>query len=559
MTDDHLFENGLPAAISAEKAVLGSIILDNELMNRVEATLELSDFYLDSHRRILAAMKALHKNGCPIDPVTVHALLQERDELEQAGGATYIGSLIDGVPRTDNIEYYCRIIKYQSSKRQALRLLNNAMTSIVDREEDLDAILQSVASGLAKISESRSDGKAISGVYSTLDDFFDAEIEEPEEILFGVHRGEVAAMVAVTNYGKTTLLYNATLSIAAGQIYNPLAPTASKPRRVLYIDSESPAARAQADLKRMLAGIADPQAARENFAVVVDASISGSPLNLGKPDHIKRIVQLAKAHRADLVVIDTAASAFEPQDENSNAEVTRRVMNPLKQLARETNCAVIFTHHIGKATETQTGEGAYRGRGASAFGALARTAFTLERDPKKGREYIILSCPKIKGEPFEPVLLRLNHETRWFEICDEQPEAKPSMPTAEEIADFVEERGEAGTEDIKKHFALRASARTIQLRIELAKNLGLIEKPTKQAPWRMCKAQNGDFSAVSEVVEESSISENVQMCKPYKELHIAHPHGNGNGKGAAQEGLCATCEASGPRFTDCPNCGDLIR
>src|SRR5262249_18379109 len=137
--------------------------------------------------------------------------------------------------------------------------------------------------------------------------------------------------------------------------------------------------------------------ARQNFMIIVDASIKESPLSLSKPDHFKYIMALAKYYHVDLVGVDTAASAFELMDENSNAEVTRRVMNPLKQLAREANCAVIFTHHIGKSNETQTGEGAYRGRGASAFGALSRTIFTLERDPKKGSEYIVLTCAKIKG------------------------------------------------------------------------------------------------------------------------------------------------------------------
>jgi hypothetical protein len=210
--------------------------------------------------------------------------------------------------------------------------------------------------------------------------------------------------------------------------------------------------------------------------------INGSPLNLSKPDHFKRVVALANSHRADLVVIDTAASAFELQDENSNAEVTRRVLNPLKQLARECNCAVIFTHHMGKATETQTGEGAYRGRGASAFGALSRTIFTLERDAKKGLEYIVLNCAKVKGQPFEPVLMKLNIDTRWFELCDKKPEARPEPPTAQEVADFVAGQDEARTEDIKKHFASRGSARTIDNRIKDAARLGLIMKPNQKAP-----------------------------------------------------------------------------
>ena len=261
----------------------------------------------------------------------------------------------------------------------------------------------------------------------------------------------------------------------------------------------------------MIQGVSNINAAKENFIPVVDATINGTPLNLSKPDHFKHIVALAKTHRVDLVAVDTAASAFELQDENNNAEITRRVMNPLKHLARDGNCAVIFTHHIGKANETQTGEGAYRGRGASAFGALSRTVFTLERDVKKGPEYIVLSCAKIKGQAFEPVLMKLNHETRWFELCDEKPEAKPHPPTTQEIADFVVEQGEARTDDIKKHFAGRASARTISDRIAEAERLKLIAKPNQQAPWRVCNGRNGHLTALPQTADKSRVTGSVQL------------------------------------------------
>jgi RecA-family ATPase len=359
----------------------------------------------------------------------------------------------------------------------------------------------------------------VRGVYPSLGAFFEADIEEPEEILFGVHRGEVAGLLAMTNYGKSTALLNATLSLAAGEACWPLVPEASEPRRILYIDSESPATCARADLRKMIHGVTNSRVAKENFVIVVDASINGEPLNLSRNEHFKRIVALGKIHRADLVIVDTAASTFELQDENSNAEVTKRVMNPLKRLAREVNCAVFFTHHIGKGNETQTGEAAYRGRGASAFGALSRVIFTIERDAKKGTEYIVLSCAKIKGQPFEPVLMKLNMDTRWFEICAERPESKPESLTAQDVAAFVAEQIEARTKDIKNHFKDRASARTVADRIADAEHLGLIMKPNEQAPWSLCNGKKAHFEDSAQLITESTGAAPVQLCNSYKGLH----------------------------------------
>lgn len=551
---EYLIEDrGLPADIEAEKAILGAVLLNNDLLTQVEGLLQAGDFYLDAHRRLLESMMNLACQGMAIDLATLRADLRARGCFEQVGGASYVASLIDGVPRTDTIDFYARIVK-QKAKRRWLAIASADVFNKAIGEEDDEAIAAAVE---RVISEMMDRAEGLRGVYSSLNEFFCAELWEPEPILFGLHRGEVAGLLAITNYGKSTLMFNIGLSVAAGQVCLPLAPAVLKPLRVLYVDCESPATRLRSDIQTMIGRIADACTARENFSVIVDAVINDSPLNLSRPDHLKHIIKLGKAFGADLVIIDTAASAFELHDENNNAEVTRRVMNPLKKLAREVNCAVIFSHHIGKANETQTGEGAYRGRGASAFGALSRTIFTLERDSKKGPEYVVLSCAKIKGQPFTPALMKLNHETRWFELCDEKPEAKPRPPNAQEIAAFVAERGEAQTEDIKKHFVGQGSPRTIHGRIKEAARLGLIEKPNQQAPWRVCNSKSSYFEAASQTAEESMISGGVQVCNSYKELQTANLKPNGNSSTAVVQ--CPACGAAGLLHKYCDRCGDFLR
>lgn len=559
MQGDPLLEQGLPSDVNAEKAVLGAITLNPDLIAQALAILQTTDFHLDSHRRIFDAMVSLRQSGNPIDSVTLPALLTERKELEQVGGVTYLASLIDGVPQTDNIEHHCRIIKYKARERQAIAFLNHGIAELIDGEAELDATLQRLQSGLSKISESSSQKQTITGVYATLDAFFNAQFDEPEEIIFGVHRGEVAGLFAVTNYGKSTLLYNTSLSIAAGQTLEPLAPIVPKPRRVLYVDSESPAPVARVDLKTMIGDISDDSTARENIAIIVDASIKDTPLNLSNADHFKWLIKAAKGHKADLVIVDTAASAFEVIDENNNAEITRKVMNPLKQLAREANCAVIFTHHIGKANETQTGEAAYKGRGASAFGALSRTTFTIEKDAKKGPGYIVLNCSKIKGQPFEPMLLKLNRDTRWFELCDDNPSPKPQPPTAQEIANFVEKQAEARTAEICKHFKSRAGQRTIEDRINEAERLGLIAKAHKKAPWHFRNSKNGDSAELSEVDEESTDAGFPQSATPIRDCGNAETGSKGSETARSDTARCPACDTKGRRYESCPRCGEMIR
>jgi hypothetical protein len=557
MQSDPFSEQGLPSDVSTEKSILGAISLNPELLTQALAVLETADFYLSSHRQIYNAMLSLRQSGKPIDSVTLPSLLNDRKQLKQVGGFTYLASLTDGVPQTDNIEFYCQIVKYKARERQAIILLNHGIAELVDGEEELSTILERVRSRLAKINVSGDKNQTVTGVYTTLDDLFSAQIDEPEPILFGLHRGEVAGLFAVTNYGKSTLLYNTVLSIAAGQALWPLAPSVPMPRRILYVDSESPAARSRDDLKTMMVYISDGKVACKNFAIVLDASINGVPLNLSRPDHFKWLVALAKAYKADLVVIDTAASAFELQDENSNAEVTRRVMNPLKHLAREANCAVIFTHHIGKSNETQSGEAAYKGRGASAFGALSRTTFTIEKDAKKGPEYVVLTCSKVKGKKFEPVLLKLNHDTRWFEVCSDIPSAKPEPPTTQEIAAFVERRIEARTAEICEHFKQSAGKRTIEGRITEAERLGLIYKVNQKAPWRFRNGKKGDSGGSAEEAAESTDSVFPQSASPIRDCGNAETGSNGGSKSSVA--YCPNCGKAGLPHTFCSYCENFLR
>lgn len=336
--------------------------------------------------------------------------------------------------------------------------------------------------------ESHKPDVGFQGYYPSFNALHDARTTAAEEILVGVRRGQVGALVSSTNIGKTTLALNHCLLLAAGEgiahggTRLPLLLDSSPPRRILYVDCEATTDELKADVHRMLAGVLRQETAQGNLAFVVEGMIDGDPVDLSRREHMDYIIEAAKDHKADLVVIDTISSAFELTDENSNAQIRSMVMKPLLRLAREAKCAVLYAHHRGKAGETQTQEKAYHGRGASAFGALARAVFTLERYPKAGDGYIKLECVKAKGRSFEPVLLRHDFESRWFVVASDIP-TESTMLTANMIADFVQSKGEARTREIIDEFDRFAQA-TVKRRIDDAKHLRFIE-PVRQGKYRV--------------------------------------------------------------------------
>src|ERR1700704_411782 len=137
---DPFFEKGLPSNVEAERSILGAILLDNAVCNQAIELLRRDEFFLDSHRRIFEKMIALSERIMPIDLITLGDELRRSGEFEQIGGATYIASLIDGVPRTDTIEPYARILLRHSSARQMIGAANDAIARATAGEEDIQSI-----------------------------------------------------------------------------------------------------------------------------------------------------------------------------------------------------------------------------------------------------------------------------------------------------------------------------------------------------------------------------------------------------------------------------------
>lgn len=325
----------------------------------------------------------------------------------------------------------------------------------------------------------RKEAAKTSGFYPSLESFLSANIVEPDELAYGIRRGEVSLLAGVTNAGKSTVALNLSLALAASGTFPPFVTKAAPPRRILYVDFEATRSLFRDHVKTMLQEVINVELAMQNFIPCADALIAGESLDLSRPEHLEFVTERALQAKADLIVVDPIGTAFDLNNENDNAEVTKRVLKPLRSLARDTDSAVLFCHHIGKPKESVSGEMAYAGRGASAWGALSRSVFTITRDPNKGKDYIIVQCAKIKGNPFDPILLKLNRESYWFELCDEKPNIVAPL-AAEDVAEFViSKKRKVKTDEVYEAFAGRTSETTVKRLLTSAVKLMLIERVEK--------------------------------------------------------------------------------
>ncbi|TDY02377.1 replicative DNA helicase [Thiohalophilus thiocyanatoxydans] len=111
-----------PHSIEAEQAVLGGLMIDNSSWDQVVEQVSESDFYRRDHRLIFSAIAALAEEANPCDVVTLSEWLQQRNQLDAAGGMSYLGGLAKNTPTAANIKAYAAIVRERSVLRQLTRV-----------------------------------------------------------------------------------------------------------------------------------------------------------------------------------------------------------------------------------------------------------------------------------------------------------------------------------------------------------------------------------------------------------------------------------------------------
>jgi replicative DNA helicase len=110
----------LPSSLDAERNVLGAVLIDNKAIDAA-MSLNADDFFLDQHRRVFTQMVAMSERHEAIELVTLYEALQRRGDLGEVGGAAYISSLGDGMPKVSNVAHYAKIVKEKAHLRHAIR------------------------------------------------------------------------------------------------------------------------------------------------------------------------------------------------------------------------------------------------------------------------------------------------------------------------------------------------------------------------------------------------------------------------------------------------------
>ncbi len=373
---DFSLDRGLPASPEAERSILGAILLDNTLQNEALSTLKAEHFFLDAHRRIYQRVAELSESNRPIDIVTLTEELLRYKELDAVGGAGYLASLTDGVPRRSSLEHYVRIVRDKAMLRGLIHAANSVISQALEQTSSAAEVIDAAESSIFNLSEERS-GQQLTDIRSIAMESFGGDLDklfqrggrvtglethyaDLDDMTSGLQKSDLIIIAARPSMGKTAFAIN---------IAENAAVQGGKSVAVFSLEMSKEAllnrmlcSQARVDAHQMRTGFL----AREDLGKLRTAldRLIQAPLYIDDTPGISLTEVRAKARRKamdkdglDLIVIDylqlmSASAPGGRRYENRTQEVSA-ISRGLKAIAKELKIPVIALSQLSRATETR--------------------------------------------------------------------------------------------------------------------------------------------------------------------------------------------------------------
>lgn len=218
-----------PHDLRAEAALLGAILLDNEVLYRAVSLVQTEFFYRQSHREIFTAMKELGEADQPIDTVTLSEHLKGVDRLKQAGGVPYLVELSNETPLTSNVERYAEIVAEKHLVRSIITASKATMNQGLGDPADVDDFVEAAQRRILEVTSERSTSRTLTIREVIGETFKHIELlyERKEQItgvptgfvdldskLTGLQPSDLIILAARPSMGKTALAVNMVVNAA---------------------------------------------------------------------------------------------------------------------------------------------------------------------------------------------------------------------------------------------------------------------------------------------------------------------------------------------------------
>ncbi len=218
-----------PCDISAEMAVLGSILLMPDVCDDLVMILRADDFYDDANRLLYSQMTSMVDSGLKIDVTLLVDRLKKADEYESIGGSGYLAKLANCVPNAAHAVYYAEIVRSKATFRKLIEASTSILRDCYDESHDAKELLSQAEQRVFQIQDERSSqaAESIGDLLTSAMERIDARMKgthavggvdthfaEYDAMSGGLHDGELVILAARPSMGKTAFALNVAENVA---------------------------------------------------------------------------------------------------------------------------------------------------------------------------------------------------------------------------------------------------------------------------------------------------------------------------------------------------------
>src|SRR3984957_4100649 len=360
------FDRLPPHSIEAEMCLLGSMMLEKEIVGQAVQLVDREAFYQADHQVIFDVLVKLYEMNRPIDAVILFEELVKRQLLEEVGGKGDIGQILNSVPSAAHAMHYAGIVREKAMLRQLIGASNDILRDAYAPYEQAEIVLDKAEKRIFEIAQKKVGGsmepmeKVLHEVFEMIENRGQRGLvtgfHELDDMMNGLQKGEMIIVAARPSMGKTAFAMNIIEHVSA-DLRLPCAVFSLEMSKQ-QLAQRMLCSRGQIDAHKLRKGMLNSQEYTKLATVVgelakapiwVDDSASLTPLDLRA-----KARRLKLQHDVKCIMIDYMQLMDNPGPESRQQQITE-ISRAVKAVARELNIPVICLSQLNRMTEGREG------------------------------------------------------------------------------------------------------------------------------------------------------------------------------------------------------------
>ncbi len=361
---------GLPCDKSAERSVLGAMLLYPDLIDDVLSVLKEEDFCDETHRLLFRVISDLYREyGADWDHVIFKDYLSKR-KLEDKLSWDFITHVIEEASPRSTLDVACQIVKEKAGLRSLLDLAKDIVASIKEKK-DFKELLDGTQQKLLEISEKTTltdfvdIGKVVDKVMHMIQTFKESErvvtgipsgFSELDMMTTGFHPSDLIILAARPAMGKTSFM----LAVA-----HHIASVEGKPVAIFSLEMSK-----EQLVMRLLSSLAEVPLHHIRSGFLTDDQMEALrraseeirylPIYIDDSPGLTTVDLRIKARKAltekkvEFIAIDYLQMLRSPLKHGSRQEEVAEISRSLKSLAKELNIPIMALAQLSRQVEQRS-------------------------------------------------------------------------------------------------------------------------------------------------------------------------------------------------------------